>query len=301
MGPVFFQLGKKKQFSKLVPGEWLFWMPCHQWNLMKSFSLFFLAYLNTWRHQISLCSASTHLYNSFLRISNLFVLYCWIGHLYCLMQWSWALEIQVANPEGCWKTTLRKQFLTQKQGTSPSFTRAATVINRGGHKTWEWNHSATKSVSTTYVEPFGDMSTIKLLGWSEIKWGQGWIRNRPGIASAVIEGLNPNKNYKYWIKTVAPGPYHHKQGSHKPRHRDHDQSILPSAGAGTKEEILFLPLVVKLSLILRLWTSLRASIHVPVAQAELGLRRAVVGDTGLWVAIAPCTILWYYKIIYIYI
>ena len=116
------------------------------------------------------------------------------------------ISCQVANPEGCWKTTLRKQFLTQKQGTSPSFTRAATVINRGGHKTWEWNHSASKSVSTTYVEPFGDMSTIKLLGWSEIKWGQGWIRNRPGIASAVIEGLNPNKNYKYWIKQLPQAP-----------------------------------------------------------------------------------------------
>ena len=122
------------------------------------------------------------------------------------MQWSWATCFQVANPEGCWKTSLRKQFLTQKQGTSPSFTRAATVINRGGHKTWEWNSSATKSVSTTYVEPFGDMSTIKLLGWSSLLRGQGWIRNRPGIASAVIEGLNPNKNYKYWIKQLPQAP-----------------------------------------------------------------------------------------------
>lgn len=196
------------------------------------------------------------------------------------MQWSWALEIQVANPEGCWKTTLRKQFLTQKQGTSPSFTRAATVINRGGHKTWEWNHSATKSVSTTYVEPFGDMSTIKLLGWSEIKWGQGWIRNRPGIASAVIEGLNPNKNYKYWIKQLPQAPTITNKVAINHGTATTISQFYRRRGWNKGGNIVS-TLVVKLSLILRLWTSLRASIHVPVAQAELGLRRAVVGDTGL--------------------
>ena len=46
----------------------------------------------------------------------------------CLFYWtgtSHGASCQVANPEGCWKTSLRKQFLTQKQGTSRSFTRAA--------------------------------------------------------------------------------------------------------------------------------------------------------------------------------
>ena len=107
---------------------------------------------------------------------------------------------QVANPEGCWKTSLRKQFLTQKEGVSPAFVRGAVVMNVGGTRSWTGNSTGGKSRDVTYIEPFGKMSTIRLLGWSYMQSGQGFVRDVPGIASAVVEGLNPNKNYKYSIK-----------------------------------------------------------------------------------------------------
>ena len=116
------------------------------------------------------------------------------------------VSCQVANPEGCWKTSLRKQFLTQKQGTSPSFTRAAVIVNPGGTRSWTGNSTGTKSRETTYIEPFGTLSTIKLLGWSYMQRNAGFVRDVPGIASAVVQGLNPGKNYKYSIKQITPTP-----------------------------------------------------------------------------------------------
>ena len=116
------------------------------------------------------------------------------------------VSCQVANPEGCWKTSLRKQFLTQKQGTSPAFTRAAVIVNQGGTRSWTGNSTGTKSRDTTYIEPFGDLSTIKLLGWSYMQRNAGFVRDVPGIASAVVQGLNPGKNYKYSIKQITPTP-----------------------------------------------------------------------------------------------
>ena len=50
------------------------------------------------------------------------------------------------------------------------------------------------------------MSTIKLLGWSWMQNGNGFVRDSPGIATAVIQGLNPNKNYKYFVKHVSSVP-----------------------------------------------------------------------------------------------
>jgi len=114
----------------------------------------------------------------------------------------------VASPENCWKTTLRKQFLTQKEGTSPSFTRAAAVVNWGGTRSWTSNSTGSKNPGTTYIEPFGNMSTIKLLGWSYMQHNAGFVRDSPGIATTVVQGLNPNKNYKYSIKHITAVPAH---------------------------------------------------------------------------------------------
>ena len=50
------------------------------------------------------------------------------------------------------------------------------------------------------------MSTIKLLGWSWMQNGNGFVRDSPGIATAVIQGLNPNKQYKYFVKQVSSVP-----------------------------------------------------------------------------------------------
>ena len=36
--------------------------------------------------------------------------------------------------------------------------------------------------------------------------GNGFVRDSPGIATAVIQGLNPNKNYKYFVKHVSSVP-----------------------------------------------------------------------------------------------
>ncbi|CAJ1404120.1 unnamed protein product [Effrenium voratum] len=107
---------------------------------------------------------------------------------------------QVANPEACWKTSLRRQFLTQTQGTSPSFTRAAAVVNPGGTRSWTGNSTKGLTRETTYIEPFGDLSTIKLLGWSRMEKDMGIMRDVAGISSAVVQGLNPNKQYKWSIK-----------------------------------------------------------------------------------------------------
>lgn len=121
------------------------------------------------------------------------------GDLYALPH---NASCQVANPEGCWKTSLRKQFLTQKEGVSPSYTRGAVVMNVGGLRSWTGNSTGTKSRDVTYIEPFGNMSTIKLLGWSYLQSGMGFVRDVPGISTAVVEGLNPNKDYKYSIKQL---------------------------------------------------------------------------------------------------
>ena len=52
------------------------------------------------------------------------------------------------------------------------------------------------------------MSTIKLLGWNYLQNNAGIVRDAPGIATAVVQGLNPNKNYKYFIKQVTAVPTH---------------------------------------------------------------------------------------------
>ncbi|CAJ1404124.1 unnamed protein product [Effrenium voratum] len=109
---------------------------------------------------------------------------------------------QVANPEACWKTSLRRQFLTQTQGTSPSFTRAAAVVNPGGTRSWTGNSTKGLTRETTYIEPFGDLSTIKLLGWSRMQNNMGIMRDVAGISSAVVQGLNPNKQYKWYIRQL---------------------------------------------------------------------------------------------------
>ena len=101
---------------------------------------------------------------------------------------------------------MRKQFLTQKQGTSPSFTRGAVVINQGGSRSWTGNSTGSKNREVTYIEPFGELSTIKLLGWSYMQRNAGFVRDLPGIATAVVQGLNPNKDYKYSIKQITPTP-----------------------------------------------------------------------------------------------
>lgn len=36
--------------------------------------------------------------------------------------------------------------------------------------------------------------------------GNGFVRDTPGIATAVIQGLNPNKQYKYFVKQVSSIP-----------------------------------------------------------------------------------------------
>ena len=36
----------------------------------------------------------------------------------------------------------------------------------------------------------------------------GFVRDSPGIATTVVQGLNPNKNYKYSIKHITAVPAH---------------------------------------------------------------------------------------------
>lgn len=79
-------------------------------------------------------------------------------------------------------------------------------MNWGGTRSWTSNSTGGKSKETTYIEPFGNMSTIKLLGWSWMQNGNGFVRDSPGIATAVIQGLNPNKQYKYFVKQVSSVP-----------------------------------------------------------------------------------------------
>ena len=79
-------------------------------------------------------------------------------------------------------------------------------MNWGGTRSWTSNSTGGKSKETTYIEPFGNMSTIKLLGWSWMQNGNGFVRDSPGIATAVIQGLNPNKKYKYFVKHVSSVP-----------------------------------------------------------------------------------------------
>lgn len=52
------------------------------------------------------------------------------------------------------------------------------------------------------------MSTVKLLGWSYMQHNAGFVRDLPGIATTVVEGLNPNKEYKYSIKQQTSVPTH---------------------------------------------------------------------------------------------
>ncbi|CAE7865610.1 ACBP4 [Symbiodinium microadriaticum] len=74
----------------------------------------------------------------------------------------------VANPEHCWKTTMRRQFLTQTQSVSPSFTLSTGLFNQGGLADFQGNASRLLNREDTYEEKMGEISTVKLLGWTEI-------------------------------------------------------------------------------------------------------------------------------------
>ncbi|CAE7235554.1 ACBP2, partial [Symbiodinium pilosum] len=87
------------------------------------------------------------------------------GDLYALPQNKSCL---VANPDVCWKTTLRRQFLTQKESVAPSFQHSAYRYNAGGLADFQGNASLLLDREFTYEEKLGETSTVKLLGWTEI-------------------------------------------------------------------------------------------------------------------------------------
>ncbi|CAE7446098.1 Mns1 [Symbiodinium microadriaticum] len=153
----------------------------------------------------------------------------------------------VANPEVCWKTTLRRQFLTQKISVSPSYAKASIVINPGGIVDFTSNMSRTLDRQSVYSEKIGNYSTVKMLGFTEILQPYGYVillqllgsafleqystfssvqliqssvRGVGGLASATVDGLNPGQAYHWalYARSNQPDVSHKVAASWPPEH-----------------------------------------------------------------------------------
>lgn len=109
----------------------------------------------------------------------------------------------VSNPEACWKTTMRRSFLIQTEGTSPALSRPPAVQNQGGTLNFKTLSSATRNLGTGYDETLSDLSKIRMSGFDHRYNGQGYFRGVSGIVTATVNNLNPHKDYKYDIKMEA--------------------------------------------------------------------------------------------------
>ncbi|CAE7578834.1 ACBP2 [Symbiodinium natans] len=111
------------------------------------------------------------------------------------------LSCAVSNPESCWKTTLRREFLIQQVGTSPASHPAPESLVLGGTADWSGNATATLSRSLRYALPLGNSTaTVEAVGWTSTFKGIGLVRDVPGFASVTISGLSHDKAYRWSLQ-----------------------------------------------------------------------------------------------------
>ncbi|CAK8993307.1 unnamed protein product [Durusdinium trenchii] len=105
----------------------------------------------------------------------------------------------VANPAACWHSTMRRNFLIQTVGTSPSASHPPAVINQGGHLKFKDLSAKSLTPQNSYEEKLNDLSNVRMTGWNRRLSGYGYFRDAAGIATATVQNLNAHKTYKYTL------------------------------------------------------------------------------------------------------